>query len=412
MAFRDTALNLLPPPRDDEPASLRQDILDELSDHLACAHNRELLRGVDSSVARQRVLERFGYPAAVARRLWFDAMKGKIMAQRVLIATCLVVMLASVSLVGMIWQQSSVAQRNAAGEAAAALQAMSVQNEKAQATQQEMLKQMREMSESIRSSRSLEWNPVTFKLTEETSDGPPVAGVSIALDEQVSGSTAAGVRQAEPKPAWRVTDGSGIADFGVVNPGDYNFWIFRDWDQEYLTATGELSIEPGSQVNKRIVCPKSPLEQVPVRVRAAWPADLEKEKLVLYASFDFIPIQLDSRSWTLFDMCSIGKMNGSRFDNLTSRNWLANRAVLSGPAMSMAQVLPLRTPMFWALSSLPQAHIWADIRRADVREVGEAPKAMEWERGSYELSGLVVLRPTEIVDGGNAEGQAAFRSSC
>ena len=45
-------------------------------------------------MARQRVLERFGDPAAVARRLWLDAMKGKIMAQRVLIATCLVVMLA------------------------------------------------------------------------------------------------------------------------------------------------------------------------------------------------------------------------------------------------------------------------------------------------------------------------------
>ena len=70
-----------------------QDIIDELGDHLACAYNREFVRGEGSSVVRQRVLERFGDPAALARRLWFDAMKGKIMAQRVLIATCLVVML-------------------------------------------------------------------------------------------------------------------------------------------------------------------------------------------------------------------------------------------------------------------------------------------------------------------------------
>ena len=34
MDFRDTLSALLPPPRDDEPASLRQDILDELGDHL------------------------------------------------------------------------------------------------------------------------------------------------------------------------------------------------------------------------------------------------------------------------------------------------------------------------------------------------------------------------------------------
>ena len=48
MDFRDTLLTLLPPPRDDEPASLRQDIIDELADHLACAYNRELLRGADN----------------------------------------------------------------------------------------------------------------------------------------------------------------------------------------------------------------------------------------------------------------------------------------------------------------------------------------------------------------------------
>ena len=42
--FRERLSALLPPPRDDEPASLRQDILDELADHLICAYNRELLR--------------------------------------------------------------------------------------------------------------------------------------------------------------------------------------------------------------------------------------------------------------------------------------------------------------------------------------------------------------------------------
>ena len=66
MDSRDTLSAAFPPPRDDEPASLRQDILDELNDHLACAYNRELLRGMDSDAARQRVLERFGNPAAVA----------------------------------------------------------------------------------------------------------------------------------------------------------------------------------------------------------------------------------------------------------------------------------------------------------------------------------------------------------
>ena len=86
---------LLPPPRDDEPASLRQDVIDELADHLTCAYHRELLRGMAPAAAEARTLQRFGDPAAVARRLWFDAMKGKIMWQRILIGTCLVVMLLS-----------------------------------------------------------------------------------------------------------------------------------------------------------------------------------------------------------------------------------------------------------------------------------------------------------------------------
>ena len=79
MDFRDGLSTELPAPRDDEPDGLRNDILDELADHLVCAYRRELLRGADAATARQRVLERFGDPAALARRLWFDSMKGKIM---------------------------------------------------------------------------------------------------------------------------------------------------------------------------------------------------------------------------------------------------------------------------------------------------------------------------------------------
>ena len=154
MHFHNTLSALLPPPRDDDPANLRQDILDELGDHLACAFNRELLRGVDSSVASTGRMERFGDPAAVARRLWFDAMKEKIVAQRVLIATCLVVTLASVFAGGNDLAAIERGPAHAASAAAVVLRTMSAQNEKAQATQQEMLKQMPEMSESTPGSRA------------------------------------------------------------------------------------------------------------------------------------------------------------------------------------------------------------------------------------------------------------------
>ena len=95
MDFHDALTADLPAPRDDEPDSLRDDILAELADHLACAYRRELLRGADAATARQRVLERFGDPAAVARRLWLDAMRGKIMSQRILVVCCILLTLVS-----------------------------------------------------------------------------------------------------------------------------------------------------------------------------------------------------------------------------------------------------------------------------------------------------------------------------
>src|SRR5262245_6371801 len=99
----------LPAPRDDEPASLRNDIAAELRDHLECALRREELKspsepcgsaprsegfdrppdrgcrgsGDRATSAYQRVLERFGNPRTVARKLWLDAMQEQIMSQRI-----------------------------------------------------------------------------------------------------------------------------------------------------------------------------------------------------------------------------------------------------------------------------------------------------------------------------------------
>lgn len=64
----------LPAPRKDEPSSLRQDIFDELADHLDCSLAREQVKTADEALAHQRVLEKFGNPASIARKLWRDAM--------------------------------------------------------------------------------------------------------------------------------------------------------------------------------------------------------------------------------------------------------------------------------------------------------------------------------------------------
>ena len=86
MAWSEDITGELPAPRDDEPEHLRQDIADELSDHLDCALNRELYFTQDEQQAKQNVLSRFGNVNRIARKLWFDWMKEKIMSQRLNLA--------------------------------------------------------------------------------------------------------------------------------------------------------------------------------------------------------------------------------------------------------------------------------------------------------------------------------------
>jgi len=81
----------LPAPREDEPPDLRRKILAELRDHLHTAIQRELLLIGDAEQAQQNVLSRFGDPARLARKLWYDAMWEKIMSQRMMLAALVLV---------------------------------------------------------------------------------------------------------------------------------------------------------------------------------------------------------------------------------------------------------------------------------------------------------------------------------
>src|SRR5262245_60234047 len=87
MSAPDDLTAALPAPRDDEPAGLRGDIVDEVSDHLTCATRREQLHGrVDETEARRRAIHRFGDPARICFQLWWARMRGTIMTQRSLVA--------------------------------------------------------------------------------------------------------------------------------------------------------------------------------------------------------------------------------------------------------------------------------------------------------------------------------------
>ncbi len=343
MDLRETLSAQLPPTRPDEPARLRQDILDELNDHLVCAYNREILRGVDRAVAERRVLEQFGDPAALASRLWLDEMKGRIMAQRVLIATCVLLTAASVSMAGLLWRQSIQAQQLVARQAAASARMLADQNAIAQIREQEVLKQLHDMSEAIRHPRSPDWNPVRIKLTEETTDGPPVAAASLVLSRAGENPS---------KSISRKTDASGVADFGSVQPGDYSFRINRTWKGGILGTSGELNVQPGTDVTKSIVCPKTPPQRADVRVHWNWPADLEKEALCLYAPFTLRGREIGPGiHWSINYSFrpKLGSLIPVRPDGVAFEQYGPIHSALCGPSNTFTAFPESRTLFLWTI---------------------------------------------------------------
>ena len=109
----------LPQRREDEPASLRRDIIDELADHLDCAVARERLAargeaGLKEASVQQQVFARFGSPARVARGLWWDAMQERIMAQRIPAIMAGTAAAACVIMCVLLWQFVQDSQRSQA----------------------------------------------------------------------------------------------------------------------------------------------------------------------------------------------------------------------------------------------------------------------------------------------------------
>ncbi len=390
MDLRDEIAASFPPPRADEPAGLRQEIIDELADHLACAHRRELLRGLDPVAARRSVLERFGDPAVLAIQLWLDAMKGKIMTQRLLIAACLLVAVAGLSLSGVVWLQA----RRATAEAVEARISLSAALAEAQATNKDMMAKLAEMSDAVRNPRSPGWNPVILKLVREKADGPPVKGQAVTLHRQgVQASTV----------IERKSDDNGVVDFGLVEPDRYDVDIRSSFKGGYQNGYGQIDVQPGSDVRKSIICPPVTPERSPVRIKWAWPADLEAKGLVLEALFAFTYRSFEpSVTWVVgYDAPPRPKPAAARISlNLDGFTDVpAAHAVLCGPGQSLTQIRQSRGLVLW--SEKPRSNTedeaalagnWADVVEKDVAELPATGKTVSWESGRYRLMELIVLR--------------------
>lgn len=199
-----------PAPEPEEPASLRQDILDELNDHLQSAYDHELVRTGDNQTAATRVLDRFGDPAAIARQLWWDAMTGPVMRQTLLVIVSAVSTTLSVAaLGGLVWFATAWQSANIRlGE----LQRELAQNALQQQAERDALRKELTAQFAARGEASANFLPLKLRVVGETTRQP----VSAALDFET--------KPPLPVPGQIVAndkDGR-IYDFGLVPPGNYS----------------------------------------------------------------------------------------------------------------------------------------------------------------------------------------------
>ncbi len=300
------------------------------------------------------------------------------MVQRTLIAACLIVTIASLSLVGLVCQQSNRAVSAAAdatrrlAEAQAAHQAKMVELfAQSQATGAEMLKQLQTMAKpaGAPASQSADWIPVTFKLTLETVDGPPAVGYEVTLDTNLF-----------ERSLRRESDSHGLVDFGVVHPGDWEFTLAKALNDELTwRCRGRFNVLPGSKVMKAIVCPRPLPVETAVKLRVVWPADLARKDLRVEASFAVSPTTIQPPlKWTLGDSLEVA----------------SRRHILCGPESTLTEI--------GAATKLELWHFFSTLTSTGVQTVfGDFSShaqptrsdSVAMETGSFALGSLVVLLP-------------------
>ncbi len=257
----------LPPLREDEPTSLRQDIVDEILDHLQCGLRRELLiQGGDEASAKERVLSRFGDPREIARKLWFQAMWSKIMSQRIAVGSALFSMVVCAVLVGMMGWMLHQQQLSAALQ------------QKANAELMERIVGLIKPAQPVETSSDSEpqKSHLQVKVTIDTQDGPPASRCTLTVKKQ-------------PELGWPVSNGgdaqqftldpSGMADCGLTEPGRFEVTIRTQFNE---LATSTFTIPSHQDHLEHVVVPgKMPeLTKVVFRVDDL-PDDLDLSSLGL-----------------------------------------------------------------------------------------------------------------------------------
>lgn len=283
----------LPPPHESEPSNLRRDIVDELADHLAMAMQRELRRNEDEHVARRAVLNRFGDPSALARRLWWDAMKETIMRDRLMLIGVAVVLVAVLAFLGVSW----AAQSRINQAILAKLEGLSA----------------RPSAPAVPEN----WSVIAVKVVEGNKDGPPVVGETVTLSGRAFNDQPSGESIEEN------TDAQGLVRFGPVRPGKYFIMINR----EQMRTEEVVVLYPGAEREHLIVCPDTRPATVSFKLvftegggmAASRPANVPPDAMVQFV-FSGSYRAGDTTNWRTADWLVTVAMDGRIMESQSSRS--------------------------------------------------------------------------------------------
>ena len=282
--------SLLPAPRDDEPRSLREDLLNEVRDHLQSAYLGELLKTPDPVQAEKNVLARFGDPAKIVRQLWFQAMQEKIMSQRILVGTCLVMAIASLAGVGMIWnlnQQNQTAMLQSQRDLIATLE----QNQKSNL---QLLQTIMTEQKTLTTKADPEWCPVKILFSLGKKGGSPAKGFNVSFHRRVADTP--------PDKTHLTVPDDGLVDLGLLQFGKYTLTIRSpEGDTPEYYSTGDLEILPRlpqTPLYGEFVCPDGLPAEVTVKPQVIWPEPLRDKHLWLLCTFSSV-WKLEGRAWEL-----------------------------------------------------------------------------------------------------------------
>lgn len=274
----ESLLALLPRRSDDEPPNLRQDLLDEVRDYMQSAWDEEQRQTPDPHEAWQLVLQRFGDPAKLVRKLWFDALKEQIMSRRMILAALglAVVMFAVFS--GLVWQTS------------AALQASAKSAREANLLLAEKLQTLGEELKALKSAPDLTWRRVRLRLKAE--DGSEVRGTVKIFGMPF------GTRGAEPLDSLKFPiEPNGLVDPGLLHVGSYDIEVLLE--NGFRSLMPRVVIQPGRDFEQTLVCPvvREP-QEARVQLKYELPALAEASgELWLALRLEEVGREIDSRLW-------------------------------------------------------------------------------------------------------------------